>query len=178
MRRVRVLAALLALGLGACDGPSSTITDMRVDNAMQLLRYAAGQGPVLVEIAGDPHLGQARFDPAAFLALVAEAYQPVSNPPLTFTLDKARAGDAGYRFVWLIDPGPGFTIDGTCAGQGQPGVAKKADWVEMRAVFCAPNKTISAVYGRTRRPKAADDAGWRHLVRQMSRQLVGERMQG
>jgi len=178
MMRARVLAALLVFGLGGCDGPSSTISDMRVDNAMQLLRYAAGQGPVLVEVAGEPFGGQARFDPAGLLALVVEAYQPVSNPPLTFTLDKAKAGDAGYRFVWLIDPGLGFTIDGTCAGQVPPRAAKKADWVEVRAVFCGPNRSLSAVYGRTRRPRGDDDAGWGHLVRQMSRQLVGERLQG
>ena len=175
----RILAALAALAaLASCDQPNSTITDSRVDNAMQLLRYAATQGPVLIEVVGEPYAGQARWNPQDLVAKVSAAFQPVSNPPLQFTLDKAKAGDAGYRLVWLIDPGPGFGIDATCGGQFPPRATKKADLVEVRAVFCAPNKSLVAVWGRTRRPKAADDPSWDQLVRQMSRQLAGDRFQG
>jgi len=175
----RILAALVALGaLAGCDQPNSTIIDVRVENPMQLLRYAATQGPVLVEVVGEPYAGQARWNPQDLVAKMFAAYQPVSNPPLQFTLDKAKAGDAGYRLVWLIDPGPGFSIDGTCAGQFPTRATKKADLVEVRAVFCAPNKSLVAVQGQARRPKAVDDRGWDQLVRQMSRQLAGDRFQG
>ena len=180
--RLPILAAaigLAALALPACEeGPASTIIDSRVGDAMQLLRYAATQGPVLVEVRGAPFAGQARWNPADLVAVVADAFRPVTNPPMEFTLDKAKAGDAGYRFVWLIDPGPGFGIDPTCAGQYPARATTKADFVEVRAVFCAPNKSLVAVQGRVRRPKAADDRLWDRLVRQMSRQLAGDRFQG
>ena len=181
--RLPILAAaalgLAALALPACEeGPASTIIDSRTGDAMQLLRWAATQGPVLVEIRGEPFAGQARWNPDSLVATVYDAFLPVTNPPMQFTRDKAKAGDPGYRFVWLIDPGPGFAIDPTCAGQYPPRAATKADWVEVRAVFCAPNKSLVAVQGRVRRPKAADDRLWDRLIRQMSRQLAGDRFQG
>jgi hypothetical protein len=89
--------------------------------------------------------------------------RPAMQPGFRFTLDKAEAGDPGYRFVWLIDPAT---------------APKKADRVEVRAVFCGPNKTYTAVQGGTKRPTDATDRNWRQLIRQIGRQLVGNRLAG
>ena len=48
----------------------------------------------------------------------------------------------------------------------------------MRVYFCNEQKTLSAVQGAVRRPKVADDRYWQELVKQMTRQLVGNRAGG
>lgn len=180
MRRLPILSAVLApLGcalLGCDGGPSSVLIDVRVENPYQFLRWAQLQGPMLVEIHGQPFAGTARFQPAEFVAAVKDTF--AEQPGFRFTLDKAEAGDSGYRFVWLFDPGPGFSIDATCAGQLPAAAPKLADRAELRAVFCGPNKTYTAVQGSTKRPTETGDRNWRRLIRQMSRQLVGDRLTG
>ena len=172
-----LVGAALALGLLAgCDEvPQSTLIDMRVPSAFDFLRYAGAQGPVLVEIIGAPLAGGARLDAQTLSDQVRATF---SEPWLSFTGDSTKAAQPDYRIIWVADPPPSLAIDAACQGTAIAGPLRRADRVEMRVYFCSEQKTLSAVQGSVRRPKAADDRYWRELVKQMTRQLVGNRSGG
>jgi hypothetical protein len=178
MKSVSTLGgALVALAaLAACeDAPQSTLIDMRVESAFDFLRYAGSQGPVLVEIIGEPFAGGAKVE-AEQLATQMKA--TFTEPWISFTADKAKAAQPDYRMIWVVDPPPSLAIDAACLGKATTGTVRRAEHVALRVYFCNEQKTLSAVQGSVRRPTRADDSSWRELVKQMTRQLVGNRSGG
>lgn len=168
------LVALAALA-GCEEAPQSTLIDMRVPSAFEFLRYAGTQGPVLVELVGTPFAGGAKFGPDL---LATQMRATFSEPWLSFTADKAKAAQPDYRIIWVADPPPSLAIDAACQGKAAAGPVRRAEQVQMRVYFCNEQKTLSAVQGSVRRPSRADDSYWQELVKQMTRQLVGNRSGG
>jgi hypothetical protein len=169
--------ALVALAtLAACeDAPQSTLIDMRVESAFEFLRYAGSQGPVLVELVGEPFAGGAKLAPEQ---LATQMKATFTEPWISFTADKAKAAQPDYRMIWVVDPPPSLAIDAACQGKAATGAVRRAEQVALRVYFCNEQKTLSAVQGRVRRPTRADDSYWQDLVKQMTRQLVGNRSGG
>ena len=113
---------------------------------------------------------------AAFAALVGSTFG--AEPWIKMTADKATAAQPDFRLIWVVDPVAWLAPDAACQGKAVSGPVRRAERVEMRAYFCSEQRTLSAVQGSVKRPAGSDDAHWQQLVRQMSRQLVGNRVSG
>ncbi len=171
------LAALALLALAGCeDAPQSSLIDMRVQSARDFLINASKEGPVLVELLGEPLAAGGKLDPTAFAALVGSTFG--AEPWIKMTADKAKAAQPDFRLIWVVDPVAWLAPDAACQGKAVSGPVRRAERVEMRAYFCSEQRTLSAVQGSVKRPAGSDDAHWQQLVRQMSRQLVGNRVSG
>ncbi len=170
-----VCLALLAL-TGCEDAPQSSLIDMRVESARDFLISASKDGPVLVELLGEPLTPGGNLAPGAFAALVGTAFG--AEPWIKMTADAARAPQPDFRLIWVVDPVAWLSPDAACQGKAAPGSMRRAERVELRAYFCSGQRTLSAVQGTVKRPSSPDDGMWQQLVRQMSRQLVGNRVSG
>ena len=171
----RATVALLALA-GCEDAPQSSLIDMRVESARDFLINASKDGPVLVELLGEPLAAGAKLDREVFAGQVASTFG--AEPWIKTTADKAKASQPDFRMIWVVDPVAWLSPDAACQGKAAPGPVRRAERVEIRAYFCSEQKTLSAVQGSVRRPASVDESRWLQLVRQMSRQLVGNRVSG
>lgn len=170
-------AGLALLALAACeDAPQSSLIDMRVQSARDFLINASKEGPVLVELLGEPLAVGGKLSHSEFAALVGSTFG--AEPWIKMTADKAKAAQPDFRLIWVVDPVAWLSPDAACQGKAASAPVRRAERLEMRAYFCSEQRTLSAVQGSVKRPASSDDARWQQLVRQMSRQLVGNRVSG
>jgi hypothetical protein len=143
------IADVLARG-GA--GPASNVTYKHGPQVWDFFIYAVRGGPALVVVDGNPF----GIDAALLAGRVTAAMQSgFSEPFVKFTADAAAAPHPDYRIVWTLSPAP--------AG----------DRLEMRVAFSQDGRLLSAVHGWMSLAAASrEDAAWRRLIAQMTRQLV------
>lgn len=174
MAKWRGLLAFLSAGLalfGCDEGPSSNLSFTSTPDVWSFVTATAAHGPLLVEVRGDPF----RAGEAALAdAVVAAVAFTFTEPWLRFTSNAADAASTDMRLIWLLDVQAGFDADRTCAGEF-PALDAGRRVMEIRAVFCHRGRPLSAVHGWMRRPDGIDDAKWRRLISQMSRQLLSGR---
>ncbi len=151
-------------------GPASNVTFKHGPQVWDFFIYAVRNGPALVVVDGNPF----GVDSKLLAERIAAAMQAgFSEPFVSFTSDAAQAPYPAYRFIWTLDPAPGYDLNAVC-GERRPPVAPPAgDRLEMRVAFCQDGRLLSAVHGWMARAAAGPDRPeWRNLVTQMTRQLV------
>lgn len=163
-------AAILSPLLAACsgDGPHTVAHPIR-DRSVEFLHYAAADGPVLVDVLGQPFAGTVSGVDAAVLAAMNGAR---AAPRVRFTTDRAAAPEPETRVVVIFRPPADVTGRSLCAGDvprlaGRPRPAE----VEAFAAFCVDDKVWNEVTGRMTGVSRLDDPGFAALIAQMTRDL-------
>ncbi len=114
MRRwiLGLFSLLSALGLSSCsDGPVTQQSYIRPSGTWSEFVYASGNGPILLEIRGEPFSGQQSDLERLVLSALDGAFP---ERPARFTLDPAEAPHANYRVSLMFDP-PKMARGNTCA---------------------------------------------------------------
>jgi hypothetical protein len=151
-------------------GPASNVTYKHGPQVWDFFIYAVKDGPALVVVDGNPFA----IDGRLLAERVAAAMQAgFSEPFVKFTADAVAAPRSDRRFIWTLDPAPGYDINAVC-GERRPPVASPAgDRLEMRVAFYQGERLLSAAHGWMSRAAAGPDRpAWRNLIARMTRQLV------
>jgi hypothetical protein len=166
-RPIRRLVDILARG---GRGPASNVTFKHATAVWDSFIYAVRNGPALVRVDGNPF----GVDAKLLAGRITDAMQAgFSEPFVRFTSEAAQAPYPAYRFIWTLDPAPGYDLNAVC-GERRPAPASAAgERLEMRLAFCQDGRLLSAVHGWMARAAAGPDRPeWCNLVAQMTRQLV------
>lgn len=168
------LAALTACG----DGPATVAGTWRSPAAWSTLVYATAEGPLLLEVHGDPF----GIEPPAFRRQVAAAMaDAVPGRPFGFTLAAEQAPQPGIRVVMAFQPAPTLTAKQLCAGKvvvasgppGAPGVVNDAR-LTLLAAFCQGEDLLASVSGWVAKLDGPDDRRFALWLRQALRDMIGE----
>lgn len=171
MKLLRSLMAGIGLLVTACDEiPTSTEMGVPHTSAGAVFNAAAQQGPIWVEVLGQPFTDGRKLNPESVAQAVQGAF---SLPFLKFTGDRARAAQTDVRLIWVVDPATSLTAEAACEGRPSFSATRQSNRVDLRAYLCHGQRPLHAVRGHVRRPKDEADARWRMLIGQMSRQLIG-----
>jgi hypothetical protein len=166
----KTLAVGLAGLLASCgDGPASNVSYKSGPQVWDFFLFAAKDGPMLVEVDGNPFASPADAVADTVAAAMRSAF---SEPFVKFTADRATAAHPEYRMIWTLSPAPGYDMNSVCTAK--PAVAPVAgSRLEMRVAFCQSGRLLSAVHGWMKASEAGpDNPRWLALVAQMARQLV------
>lgn len=165
-----LVTAGLAGFLASCgDGPASNVSYKLGPQVWDFFLFAASDGPVLVEVGGNPFA----LDEDALADSIAASMQTgFTEPFIKFTADRAAAAHPEYRMIWTLNPAPGYDMNTVCERQpaAAPLIGRR---LEMRVAFCQAGRLLAAVHGWMPAADAGpDNADWRDLIAQMARQLV------
>lgn len=165
-----VVAAGLAAWAGMRHRPASNVTYKHGPQVWEFFWFAVKDGPMLVEVDGNPF----GIEAAALAERVAAAMQSAfSEPFVKFTASAPRAARPDHRMIWTLHPAPGYDAAAVCGDRRPATVPLTGDRLVMRAAFCQAGRLLSAVHGWMPAAKAGPDSPtWRRLVAQMARQLV------
>ena len=161
------LAPLLCLGAVACSGPTTIGPPYRSPATGSTLVYTAAQGPVLLEVFGDP-FGDGLTSLVATVATEMSGQQP--SYPITFTPARAEAFHPDVRVV------VGFgVIGGELCGTHPANLAAPDHQrrVSVTAAFCAKEQELSSVNGWVEDVDGAKDRRFAFLMADLVRQLFG-----
>lgn len=167
---VAAAVGIAAFLLWGRDRPASNVTYKHGPQVWDFFWFAVKDGPVLVEVDGNPF----RIEASALAERVASAMKSAfSEPFVAFTGSRERAAHPDYRMIWTLNPAPGYNADAAC-GEHRPATAPSVGArLEMRVAFCHAGQLMSAVHGWMPAAKAGPDrTEWQRLVAQMARQLV------
>lgn len=169
-RLLRGGAALLAGIAGACDqGPATQPLGPRSAATWSSMIYAGADGPVWVDVYGDPFgLDKARLGETVAAALEGAV---VVDRPFAFTGRREAAPRPEFRTVLVFAPARITDANGACAGTLQPHFPAPPEVVHLLAVFCREATPLAAVTGWAKGVSAPQDRRFDDLVRQAAREL-------
>jgi hypothetical protein len=164
-----LMAGVTGLLFGCGDGPASNVS-YKLPQAWDFFFYGVKDGPMLVEIDGNP-----KGFPADVLAdsVVSAMRSAFSEPFVSFTADRAKARYPEYRMIWSLNPAF-YDMNKVCLAARPTAVTEPRDRLEIRGAFCQDGRLLSAVHGwMPARDAAPDSPSWQQLISQMTRQMVG-----
>ncbi len=157
MRRavLGLLSFLSALGLSVCgDGPVTQQSYLRPSGTWSEFVYAGSDGPILLEIRGEPFKGgQAQLD-RLVLATLAEAFP---ERPTTFTLDPTQALHPNFRLTLMFDPPKMARAANLCAGEALVQAPNEAGKVNVLMGFCSKGEMLSESWGWVKKVEGPTD---------------------
>ncbi len=168
----RLSAAVLALVVAGCDeAPSVQPLGIRSPATASSMVHATAEGPMLVEVAGQPFA----VPPPDFAAHVAAAMsRGITGREVGFTADAAAAPRPDFRAVAVFAPERVVAAEAACAGGLNPTGAGPGDDLHLLLVFCHRERELAAVTGRLPAPGGADDPRLRKLLERATRELFRE----
>ncbi len=166
---MRVVTAICALAaLSACGGPSVLPQHKPTPLSWSAMTYAAADGPILVEVHGDPF----RAPQGLVARAAAEAMTgAVLGHPVAFTADRGRAPRPDYRVVVVLGAAPGQDEDAACAGDVAFRAGLAPGQVPVFAAFCHRARPLSDVRGGTAAATGPESPQFLTLMRMTAREL-------
>jgi hypothetical protein len=162
-------AALAALATACEDGPATVAGTWRSPAAWSSLVYATTQGPLLLEVLGDPF----RLPAAEFRRTVADAMsRQTPGRPFAFTTRAEDAPHATFRVVVAFNPAPDLDPRKLCGGPVAI-MSGGGDRVTLLAAFCEGETMLASVSGWVAKAADAEDRRFRQLLGQTVRDLFG-----
>lgn len=161
-------AAMATLVAGCGDGPA-TVAGWRSPAAWSSMIYATKDGPLLLEVHGDPF----GLPPTRFRQTVAEAMtNGIFGRPSTFTPDREQASQPRYRVVLAFNAPDSTDPRDLCRGQVAT-LAQPGERVTVHGAFCDDATVLASIRGWVAKIQGADDARFRLLIQQLTRELFG-----
>lgn len=162
-------AALAALVSGCGDGPATVAGGWRSPATWSSMVYATKDGPLLVEVHGDPF----GLPPGRFRTAVAEAMtDAIFGRPSTFTTDRALAPQPRYRVVLAFNAPDTTDPRDLCRGQIAT-LAQPGERITVHGAFCEDATLLASIRGWVAKVQGTDDERFRRLVNQLTRELFG-----
>ncbi|RAU22974.1 hypothetical protein CU669_06250 [Paramagnetospirillum kuznetsovii] len=171
-RLISLGAAALASLVGGCgDGPS-TVPGFRSPATWSSFVYATNNGPLLLDVVGDPFAsGSGDLRRVAVAAMAAG----IPGRPFTLTLDPAVAARPNFRIVLVAGAASDLDERAVCAGRAKAANIKiDGGRIDLIATFCDGDSLLSSVRGWVAKIGGADDRRFSLLLGQMTRDLMGE----
>ena len=148
-RKVRWIMVLALAGCTAAPVRLGPDSDPKV--AREVLGYAAGNGPVRLQVNSLPRTS----DEAPTLArLAGEAARGVRGMDVRFAEPPTAIGSA--RLILLFDPPPNTRPRAVCAAPLPPAPVSAAPPLRLQAIFCDGGAFIADATGTTEGNTAAD----------------------
>lgn len=158
-------AAVVVVGAASCDDAPSTMAVHRVDNPWSFAWGVLRQGPMLVEIRGDPF----GIDPVRFrditLSAMTEGVQ--RNDAWAVTTDPRRAGSRSLRLVMTFNGASTVSGLDQCLGRSAGGGPLHRGFVWVVATFCDRQTVLASVTGKIARTDGASDPKFAALIHQV-----------
>lgn len=163
MRRALPALLLLAGALAGCGGLVQTVTypfPRTGDAARSYLQDAGRDGPVLLEVRGNP------FASDAAAPFAAAATGGVPGLAVSFTADRAAARAPDYRIVVQFDPAASATVDQVCDAS-RPVAQRRAEGpLTALVAFCHRSDPVLYLTATAPRPDRPDAPVMRELAQQ------------
>lgn len=164
MRRciLGLFSLLSAVGLSACsDGPVTQQSYIRPSGTWNEFVYAGGDGPILLEIQGEPFKGRQSDLERLVLSALDGAFP---ERPARFTLDPAQAPHAHYRVAIMFDPPKMARGTHLCAGEALVSPGNEPAKVNVLMSFCAKGEMLAESWGWVKKVTGPEDARLGKLV--------------
>lgn len=162
-------AAIASLATACEDGPATVGGTWRSPAAWSSMVYASSEGPLLVQVFGDP------FDQglAAWRAQVAEAMSGrLIGRPLAFTADPQAAPRPNFKVMLAFNPSKALSADDLCAGKPAFTQPETAGKITVLAAFCGGDgKPLATVQGWVAKIEGPADKRLGQLLGQVVRDL-------
>lgn len=170
-RLVSLGAALAALVSCGGDGPS-TVPGFRSPATWSSFVYATNEGPLLLEVQGDPFGGgKAEMDETIARALGAG----IPARPFSLTRDAATAPRPNFRLVIVLGGAKSLDEHAICAGKIKAPAGKiEGGRLDVIATFCDGESLLSSARGWVAKLDGAQDRRLALLFNQLARDLMGE----
>ena len=169
IRPVALLVALLFVaGCGISVVQSPTVVSGGAKK--RVLAFAGSEGPVLLQVSGEPFREGRRKTAAASVRILSGVYP---EAPHGFTLSSEAAGMPQYRFRLAFDPPASTTPDQVCAESSSNPLSYDRRDVRQSLfmVFCRQEVPIAAVNARSARMTSLVEADYRNLLLQAALEM-------
>jgi len=165
-------AVLFSVSLIACEeGPTTNVT-FRIDDVWQVAKAVMANGPLLVEIAGEPYGGEAPRLSDTILDDMERAITWYASA--RFSAEAAEAANPSLRIVMTFNGGTALSGRDQCRGRAQGGGPLDGGRVEVIATFCDEADVLANVRGWIDRSEGPSDRRFSDLVRQVTRDMLIE----
>jgi hypothetical protein len=164
----RILGLLGALGLAGCDGPVVQTLFMRSVGNWSELVYASTDGPLFVEILGEPFQGGREELAQAVTRAMANA---LAERKTDFTTDAKAAPHPNYRVRMAFQPPKTLSGRDLCSGEPFRPAPPEADKLTVTMVFCAREQMLSEVRGWARKIDSPQNPRLAELIGHATRAL-------
>ncbi|WP_028465450.1 hypothetical protein [Nisaea denitrificans] len=163
-----LIVLLLVAGCGATVVQSPT--GVSGGAKKRVLAFAGKQGPMLLQVSGQPFREGKGETAAASARILSGVYSEV---PRGFTLNPAAAGAPQFRFRIAFDPPVSTTPDQVCAASSQKPLSydRRDARQTLFMVFCRQEVSIAAVKARSDRMTSLTDPNYRNLLLQAAREM-------
>jgi hypothetical protein len=171
MRRCLLgLSSILSvLGLSACsDGPTTQQSYIRQSGTWSEFIYAGAQGPILLEIRGEPFKGQQSQLEGLILAALEGAHP---ERPTRYTQDPAQAPHANFRVTLMFDPPKTARGSHLCAGEALASEPNEPGKVNVLMSFCSKDEMLAESWGWVKKVTGPDDKRLGKLIHFATRHL-------
>lgn len=161
-------AAIAALTSACEDGPSTIPGGWRSAAVWSTMVHASANGPVWLNVHGQPFGAEADFNDKLALAMTNQ----LVGRQLAFTARRDQADRPEFRVVLAFNVPANTDPRDLCAGQVAT-AAQPGDKVTVLAAFCDKSGLLSSVQGWVAKVEGVDDPRFRRLLGQAVRDLFG-----
>ena len=169
---IRPVALFVVLSLVAGCGISVVQSPVAVSGGAKkrVLAFAGKEGPVLLQVSGEPFREGRRKTAAASVRILSGVYP---EAPHGFTLSPKAAGVPEYRFRLVFDPPVFVTPDQVCTESSSNPLSYDRRDVRQTLfmVFCRQEVPIAAVKARSARMTSLVEPDYRNLLLQAALEM-------
>lgn len=160
-----LVAAVVVSGVTSCEEAPSTMAVHRVENPWSFAWGVLRQGPMLVEIRGNPY----GIDPVRFRDITLEAMTEgvQQNAEWAVTTDPNRAGSRSLRLVMTFNGASTVSGLDQCLGRAAGGGPLHRGFVWVVATFCDRQTVLASVTGKIATTDSASDPKFAALIHQV-----------
>ncbi|MEQ8334618.1 hypothetical protein [Nisaea sp.] len=164
------LLAVLTLLVGCGTSVVQAPTGVSGNAKKTVLAFAGKQGPVLLQVSGEPFREGKGETAAASARILSGVYSEV---PRGFTLNPSAAGAPQFRFRLAFDPPAATSAEQICtAGARKPlTYDRRGERQSLFMVFCRQDVAIAAVVARSDRMVSVNDPNYRNLLLQAAQEM-------
>lgn len=161
--KTRLLALAAPLLLASCGGPYVLPEHKVAPVVWSSMVYAAKDGPILVEVAGNP-AGQATPNLGSMVANYMTG--AVLGYPTTFSADPTRTPHPNLRTVMVFNAAPSLTEGQACAGDLAFVAGQSPGRVTLFSAFCNGSRPLGSLRGSAEGVTGPTHPNFVGLVRQ------------
>lgn len=163
--RCVLAGAVVVLGAASCEEAPSTMAVHRVDNPWSFAWGVLRQGPMLVEIRGNPY----DIDPVRFRDITLQAMTEgvQRNDEWAVTTDPNRAGSRSLRLVVTFNGASTVSGLDQCLGRSAGGGPLHRGFVWVVTTFCDRQTVLASVTGKIATTDSVSDPKFAALIHQV-----------
>ncbi|TVS00187.1 MAG: hypothetical protein EA406_01370 [Rhodospirillales bacterium] len=170
----RCLALVLASAVVACDEGPRTVTDRLVEDPWAFAQSTMAEGPLLVQVEGDPFdAGTAALEAAVIDAMTTAV---TWTGTARFAADPDAVPNPDLRVVFTFNGTAGLSGRQQCLGHSSGGGPSPDGRIDASASFCDGPTQLATVRGEV--TDRSDGRAFAALIRQITIDMLSPRQRG